>query len=64
MKVDVPHPTAGTVPLVGSPLNIPTSPVSYRLPPPLLGEHTEDILSELLGYDQGIVEQLRELNVI
>lgn len=64
MKVNVPHPTAGPLPMVGSPLVIPTSPVDYRLPPPLLGEHTEDILNELLGYNQENVKEFRSTNII
>ena len=32
-----------------------------RLPPPILGEHTEQILQELLGFDENIVQDLREL---
>ena len=64
MKVNVPHPTIGLLPLVGSPLVIPTSPVDYRLPPPLLGEHTDEILKELLDYAQEDVMQLRNINVV
>jgi formyl-CoA transferase len=64
MKWNVPHPTAGMLPLVGSPLKIPTAPVELRLPPPLLGEHTGDILIEILGYDQEGVKELRKINVI
>ena len=36
--------------LVASPLNLSETPVTYRLPPPLLGEHTEDIFTALLGF--------------
>jgi crotonobetainyl-CoA:carnitine CoA-transferase CaiB-like acyl-CoA transferase len=50
--------------LLGAPHKIPTAPVKLRFPHPLLGEHTADILSELLSYDQGGVEGLRNLNVI
>jgi formyl-CoA transferase len=64
MKVEVAHPTAGAVPLVGSPLMIPTASVEVRLPPPLLGEHTGEILREFLDYDQESVERLRNLKVI
>jgi len=64
MKVNTPRPTAGLVPMVGSPLAIPTSPVDYRLPPPLLGEHTEEILKELLNYDQAGVKELSDKLVI
>lgn len=61
---EVPHPTAGTVPLVASPLNIPTSPAQVRRPPPLLGQHTDEILSELLAYDQDSIQSLREQGAI
>jgi formyl-CoA transferase len=64
MLVHVPHPTAGSLPLVGSPLKIPTSPPEIRLPPPLLGQHTEEILRMLLGYDQETIESLRVGKVI
>ena len=51
MVVDVEHPTAGSIKMVASPLNIPTAPPVVRLPPPMLGEHTAQILHELLGMD-------------
>ncbi len=54
-----PHPTAGEVRLAASPLNLSETPVTYRLPPPLLGEHTEEILIDLLGYSLEEVEQLQ-----
>jgi crotonobetainyl-CoA:carnitine CoA-transferase CaiB-like acyl-CoA transferase len=49
MKREMPHPTAGTVPIASSPLKFSDSPVEYRRPPPMLGEHTEQVLSEKLG---------------
>ena len=49
MKRELPHPTAGKVPVASSPLKFSGSPVEYRRPPPLLGEHTEQVLSEKLG---------------
>ncbi len=49
MLVKMNHPTIGELPLVGSPLKMSATPVEYRLPPPLMGEHTEDVLREL-GY--------------
>ena len=64
MKIISPHPTAGSIPLVGSPLKIPTAPVEIRLPPPLLGEHTEDILKGVLNYDQKGIQELRDTDVL
>lgn len=59
MLVEMPHPTAGPIRMVASPLNIPTAPVVYRLPPPMLGEHTEQVLSQVLGYKRGKIIRLR-----
>jgi len=64
LKLDVPHPTAGSVPLLASPLNIPTSPTGVRLPPPLLGQHTDEILAEVLGYDAETVSILRREGIV
>ena len=64
LRLEVPHPTAGTVPLVASPLNIPTSPTAVRHPPPLLGQHTEEILSDILNYDEGSIKSLQEAGVV
>jgi crotonobetainyl-CoA:carnitine CoA-transferase CaiB-like acyl-CoA transferase len=43
------HPASGEVPLVASPLGIPTAPATTRLAPPHLGEHTQEILTGRLG---------------
>jgi crotonobetainyl-CoA:carnitine CoA-transferase CaiB-like acyl-CoA transferase len=43
----LPHPTAGTVPQVVSPLNFQHETLAFDRPPPLLGEHSEQILAEL-----------------
>jgi formyl-CoA transferase len=64
MRLEVDHPTAGKIPLVGSPLNIPTSPTQVRYPPPLLGEHTEEILQDLLSFDKDQITELRDEGVI
>ena len=54
MKITMEYPLAGkgTVDLIGSPLKMSETPVSYRRPPPSLGEHTDEVLSELLGLDE------------
>jgi formyl-CoA transferase len=49
MLIHMEHPEIGDLKLVGSPLKFSDTPVDYRLPPPRLGEHTEDILKELFG---------------
>ena len=47
MLIRMRHPTIGELPLVGSPLKFSDTPVEYKLPPPRLGEHTEEVLREL-----------------
>jgi crotonobetainyl-CoA:carnitine CoA-transferase CaiB-like acyl-CoA transferase len=64
MRVEIQHPTAGTISLVGSPHKIPTAPPSFRYPPPLLGQHTEEILHNLLGYETEAMDQLRKRGVV
>ncbi|OGN92407.1 MAG: formyl-CoA transferase [Chloroflexi bacterium RBG_13_48_10] len=64
MVIQVPHPSAGSIRMVASPLKIPTAPVVVRFPPPMLGEHTEQILHDLLGVNQTGIDELRIAQVI
>jgi crotonobetainyl-CoA:carnitine CoA-transferase CaiB-like acyl-CoA transferase len=64
MVVELPHPSAGTVRLVGTPLKFSDTPAEVRLPPPVLGEHTDEILRERLAYDDEEIRQFRKDGVI
>jgi len=64
MVVEVKHPTAEKLKLVGIPVKYSETPGSVRLPPPLLGQHTKEILSDLLGYSKEEVNALREEGVV
>lgn len=66
MQIEMEHPAAGGEPvsLIGSPANMSATQVSYRRPPPMLGEHTDDVLEELLGLDANARDGLRERGVI
>ncbi len=58
------HPLAETVDLVASPLKLSATPVRSSLPPPLLGQHTAEVLSEWLGIDGQRLAQLRERGIV
>lgn len=51
MRIDLPHPLAGegTVPLIANPVKLSGTPVRYRYAPPTLGQHTDEVLEEILG---------------
>jgi len=63
MTIAVPHPLTDNLRLVASPMKLSATPVQYRRPPPLLGEHTNEVLQEL-GWRADEVEALRNLGVI
>lgn len=64
MVVEMEHPTIGPLPLIGSPLKMGGTPVTYRLPPPLMGEHTKNILKNILGFSDEEVAALAESGCI
>ncbi len=64
LKVEIPHPAAGKAAFVASPLRFSESPVEYRLPPPLLGEHNQEVLADLLGMSPEEIARLRAAGVI
>ncbi len=63
MVVEMEHPTAERVRLVGSPLHLSRTPVSYRSHPPLTGEHTDEVL-RALGYTEDEVQRFRSEGVV
>jgi crotonobetainyl-CoA:carnitine CoA-transferase CaiB-like acyl-CoA transferase len=58
MQRELPHALAGTVPMAASPLRFSGSPVEYRRAPPMLGEHTEEVLRERLGLSDADIQAL------
>ena len=64
VRIEMEHPTAGKVPLVASPMRFSATPVEYKLPPPTLGQHTEEILRDVLKYDAAEIARLRAEKIV
>ena len=64
LKIELEHKAAGALPLVASPMRFSGTPLEYRLPPPLLGEHTEAVLKDLLGKSEAEIAALRAAGAI
>ena len=66
MRIEMPHPqsSSSTVPLIGNPIKMSATPVSYRQAPPVVGQHTDEILKELLGLSGGDLDDLRNRTII
>ena len=64
IRVEMDHPVAGKLPTVASPMRFSATPVEYRRAPPVLGQHTDEILRELLGKTDAQLTELRAAKVI
>ena len=64
MRLELDHPAAGRVPSVANPINLSQSPINYDKAPPLLGQHTEQVLGELLELDAAQIDQLKSDGII
>ena len=64
LAMQLPHALAGLVPQVASPIRLSETPVEYRNAPPLLGEHTRQVLEQVLGLRADAVEALRQSGVL
>jgi crotonobetainyl-CoA:carnitine CoA-transferase CaiB-like acyl-CoA transferase len=64
VKIELDHAAAGKLPLVASPMRFSGTPLEYRLPPPLLGEHTDQILKEFLKLNETEIAKLRAEGIV
>ncbi len=64
LQVELPHPSGAPVKLVRNPVKMSATPPEARSAPPLLGEHTEAVLRELLGYDEAAIAALRDKGAV
>jgi crotonobetainyl-CoA:carnitine CoA-transferase CaiB-like acyl-CoA transferase len=64
MQIELDHSLAGAIPLVANPIKYSRTPIRYDAPPPVLGEHTDEILTGLLGKSAEDLEALRAQRII
>jgi len=64
MKIELPHASGVKVPLVASPIKMSKTPPSYRRAPPLCGQHTDEVLGEVLGMGREEVAALRDRGIV
>jgi crotonobetainyl-CoA:carnitine CoA-transferase CaiB-like acyl-CoA transferase len=64
VKIELQHAAAGTLPLVASPMRFSGTALEYRLPPPVLGEHTDEVLRGLLGKSDAEIARLRAEGIL
>jgi CoA:oxalate CoA-transferase len=64
MLVEIEQPGAGKVRLAGSPIRLSETPGEIYAPAPRLGEHSEEVLRNILGYPQEEINQLKQEGII
>ena len=64
MRVSAPHAAAGKVDMVANPIKFSATPVAHERAPPLLGEHTDEVLRSVLGMQDGEIAALREKGAV
>jgi crotonobetainyl-CoA:carnitine CoA-transferase CaiB-like acyl-CoA transferase len=64
LRMELPHPSAGEVSLVRSPMRFSETPVAHGVPPPTLGQHTDEVLRDLLKKDPSDIARLRSEGIV
>jgi crotonobetainyl-CoA:carnitine CoA-transferase CaiB-like acyl-CoA transferase len=64
MLLEMDHATGGKMKMIANPVKLSETPADYRLPPPVLGQHTDQVLSGKLGLDAAALAALREKGII
>ena len=64
MEVRAPHPAAGEVRMVANPIRFSATPIEHDVPPPLLGQHTREVLSSVLGIEGAAFARLEEEGLV
>ena len=58
------HPRGERARWLASPMRFADTPVDYQVPPPLLGQHTREVLQQVLGYDDARIDALHARGVV
>jgi crotonobetainyl-CoA:carnitine CoA-transferase CaiB-like acyl-CoA transferase len=64
MRLDLPHPRAGTLPSIANPIRFSSTPIEYTHAPPVLGQHTDEVLHEVLELSDAEIARLRAEGVV
>jgi crotonobetainyl-CoA:carnitine CoA-transferase CaiB-like acyl-CoA transferase len=64
LRFDLPHPVAGSVPQVANPIRFSRTPIEYHAAPPVLGQHTQEVLVDVLGMAPEDVASLKDRGVV
>lgn len=64
MQIALEHPLNSLLPGVANPIRFSGTPVEYKSPPPMLGQHTAEVLQELLGMESALIEELHKTKVL
>ena len=64
MKIELPHAVAGSVSLVASPMKFSGTPLKHEIPPPALGQHTDEILSTVLNKNAEQIAALKATGIV
>jgi len=64
MKIELDHAVAGKVPLIASPMKFSATKLEFRNPPPVLGQHTDEVLRGVLKLDDAAIAKLRADGIV
>ena len=64
VRLDLPHPSIGLAPSVANPIKYSATPIDYRLAPPMLGAHTDEVLREILDVSPAEIARMRAAGIV